>query len=806
MSQRHSGIGWLQDHARRRTVLGATILLGLLLLFYARLWWPGLILIKRDAFRCFAPIKQYMAERLLAGELPQWFPYESMGRSFIGATVTGVFHPFTLLYLALPAHGALRLSTLLSCLLGGLGAFVLGRALRYSRAGAVVAGLAFACSGYVVSTTEAIEYLYGICALPLFCAALKKAIEAGPAWLAAPAAVWATVFLGGDIQTGYYYGFVALLWAGTCVAAPLRQAFTRTACVGLLAGLLAGLQLGPSWAAYLVTERTNPVLFHETAVMWSAHPLRLFTVLASPVGDEANRVDVAHFFFGSLPAGQDFVGLLTDSLYLGAPVIGLALIGGWFRRDLRGLAVLGLAALWLALGRYGGLYEVFYHVVPLWSAFRFPEKLMGFVSFSAAMLAGAGVDELRRGRGSHLFWFVLAALCAGAGGLFRTEALGLWTAAYVGAPAALARAVMESASDAFLYSCLAAAGVGMSVVAVRRGRLPETTMIGVLVAVMVLDLSRANQDVYHTGPEEMATVTPGLVEALRKATGVDGPGYYRIASLKEEQFFSRERLDQWLTLEGAAAMMLKQHLELELNVPYRIESFDRYLPGYNRSLQALDGKPLDLRAAARFNIHYYIGRSAHFLQYPRGVIAGMPSFDLVLFRNPVPVKPRAYLASIPEGATGPVDPSALFVRPDYLSGQVDVIESGGAPLPPPSSGGTVTVERYEPEEVRMRVETAHPAVLILLDAYEAGWRAWLDDGRELPIWRANGLVRAVAVPAGTHQATFAYRTPLLAAGAWCSFIGALICAGLLWWHARPTGGAGSGAEKAGEPASADAIG
>lgn len=73
------------------------VVVGLLILsvlaFYCKLWWPGLLLIKRDATMTFLPIKQYMIERLAAGELPQWFPYDALGRPFIGVTVTGVFHP-----------------------------------------------------------------------------------------------------------------------------------------------------------------------------------------------------------------------------------------------------------------------------------------------------------------------------------------------------------------------------------------------------------------------------------------------------------------------------------------------------------------------------------------------------------------------------------------------------------------------------------------------------------------------------------------------------------------------------------------
>ena len=66
------------------------VLVGITLAFYHGLWLPALVLIKRDASWFYLPIKQSLIERLSAGELPQWFPYEALGRSFIGATATGV--------------------------------------------------------------------------------------------------------------------------------------------------------------------------------------------------------------------------------------------------------------------------------------------------------------------------------------------------------------------------------------------------------------------------------------------------------------------------------------------------------------------------------------------------------------------------------------------------------------------------------------------------------------------------------------------------------------------------------------------
>jgi hypothetical protein len=756
--------------------LAAAALSGITLAFYHGLWLPGLVLIKRDAFRSFLPLKQYMIERLSAGELPQWFPYEALGRPFIGAASTGVFHPFTLLYFLFPVPDAYRLSTLLSVLLAAIGAFSLGRLLRFTCAGALVAGIAFALSGYVVSLTDNIQYLYSICALPLFCAALEKALIAPRAWAVAPALVWATVFLNGDVQTGYYFGFIALLWAVARGPRPRREAVLRLALVGGLAALLAGVQLGPAAATYVGSERAQPGLFHDEALRWSSHPLRLLTVLASPVGENANPADLGNFFFGSPPIAGGIAGLWAESLYLGVPVTGLAILGAWHRRDLRVLGVLGVFALLLALGRYGGLYELFYRVVPLWSVFRYPEKLMGVVSFAAAMLAGAGFDALRAGKGRATPWLVTAVLCAGVWAGLRTEAAAAWTATSFEAPASLAHEVTESAAWAFLFSAGAALAAGVIATGIRRGWLRAELLLAFLIATITLDLSRVTFAAYHTGPAEVATFVPPLAEALRAREGALRPGRFRLVSFRDSTYIVPKSILGLLGLD-AEAVERRQALDQEHNALFHIESADRYLPGHSTALAAMFERKLGLEAAARYNVTYFVGRR-HLLKDPRfaeSLVAVLPDYDLALFHNPIPAKPRAYLSRKPERAASPLDPVALIARPDFLSGEVDVIETPEPTQPGPAADGSVEMERYAPEEVRVRVQTPQPAVLILLDAHAPGWRAMLEDGREVPIRKANALARAVVVPAGNHVVAFQYETPLLRAGAGATLAGCLLC-------------------------------
>ena len=759
--------------------LAIAVLVTITLVFYHGLWWPGLVLIHRDALRFYLPIKQHLIERLSAGELPQWFPYDALGRPFIGVAHTGVFHPFTALYFLSSIHDAYRVSALISCLLAALGGFVLGRALNYSRGGAFIAGTSFALSGYVASLTFNIVYLYSIAVLPFFCAALEMALARRRTWVIAPAAVWSTVFLNGDVQTGYYYGFIALLWAGTRATCSYREAALRLALTGGLAALLAGVQLGPTGAVFAGSDRSQSETIHDEAVYWSTHPLRLATMVAAPLAAEADPVAVGRFFFGNPE-----YGMWADSLYVGIPTMGLALLGARHRRDLYVLVLLGGLALLLALGRYGGLYEIFYTAVPLWSAFRFPEKLMGIVSFAVAMLAGAGLDAVRARKGALAPWAAAAVLCTGAGIGLRTEAVGAWVAASFRAPEAFARTVTNSAGLACFYGAAAALGVWLILAGARKGVLREAVLLIALAALITLDLSRVNLAAYRTAPAEAATFLPPLAQAIAAREGTLAPGRFRMLSLRDTHYVAPESIRRlfghdWETVER------RQALDMAFNAQFHLESLFDYLPGRNVTLKVMMPYLIRIDVAARYNVAYYIAHRALFTDpiFARAIVAQLPDYELALARNPVPPKPRAYLSQRPERTALPVDPIALLKRPDFLNGAVDVIETTDGALPGPALSGSAVIERYAPEEVRVRVETLQPAVLILLDTFDQGWTSKLENGLELPIMRANALVRAVAVPAGTHLVTFSYQTPLLKAGAAASLAGCLLCLGLIT-HAR----------------------
>jgi uncharacterized membrane protein YfhO len=79
-----------------------------------------------------------------------------------------------------------------------------------------------------------------------------------------------------------------------------------------------------------------------------------------------------------------------------------------------------------------------------------------------------------------------------------------------------------------------------------------------------------------------------------------------------------------------------------------------------------------------------------------------------------------------------------------------------------------------------------PGLVVLADTFDPGWRLTID-GRPAPILRANLLMRAAAVDAGSHTLVYTYEPTSVRIGAWTSLAGLVVLAGLAAWsRQRPS--------------------
>ena len=74
---------------------------------------------------------------------------------------------------------------------------------------------------------------------------------------------------------------------------------------------------------------------------------------------------------------------------------------------------------------------------------------------------------------------------------------------------------------------------------------------------------------------------------------------------------------------------------------------------------------------------------------------------------------------------------------------------------PASSAGTITVRDYLADEVLLDIDCQSDSFLVFSDTWFPGWRAWVD-GREVKVYRADGIVKGIVAPQGKHSVRFLY--------------------------------------------------
>ncbi len=181
------------------------------LLFFYDILGGGNLFTERDLGPYFIPPRFFWVESLQHADFPLWNPYQFCGYPFYANPQQAVLYPFNGLFFLLPFDVAFNGIILLHFFLGGLFTYLFLRDLKVNPSGALISGLIFMLSGYLLSVHSLLTILLSSVWTPLIMMFFRRAIHGKGFKNEMFTAIFITFsFLGGGIEIVYGNFFVLL--------------------------------------------------------------------------------------------------------------------------------------------------------------------------------------------------------------------------------------------------------------------------------------------------------------------------------------------------------------------------------------------------------------------------------------------------------------------------------------------------------------------------------------------------------------------------------------------------------------------
>jgi hypothetical protein len=752
-----------------------------LLLFRDAVFGGG-ALYERDIYLYWHAQVEAIVRSVAAGAWPLWDPLASFGEPLWEVPApSSVVYPTTWLNLLLPAWSFYTWNAVLHCSFGGIGLYLLAHRLGCSRLAALAGATLWVVSGPQLSVVNMLNLLNGAAWMPWTLLAVEAALRTGedlPA-LGWGACLAAQVVAGSE--TGLMVGLLGAVWTLAAFLTARGSGRFRVIRVASVALLFAVTLSAATWLPFLsLTRRTaRGALPEEVRTHWSVRPAELLqTVMPIFPRQLPLRVD-AH------PELEELAAPYLYSLYMGIPALALAAAGLAARRRRAALGLLAVAvvAAVFALGRHSWLYDVVITALPPLQAVRFPVKAMLLFSLAAALLAALGVDAWRRGGRAALGAAASVGLALGllAAVLARlaTTPPG-WVAGLLaedpsspGPLAALAGPLALAAAEGGVVAALAVASL-------RRALAPRVALV--VAGLATLGAAWNQRALNPTAPPELFRYRPATYDAIRDDGGTRV--YFRSVTGRVP-ITAPTASDDRIAPGVGVALTTKLYLTppaariLGIASSYVGDVKGVHPPSlvalYDR-LRETAGTPAHLRLLQLGAVSHtvYLDRFGTEDLEPLASVRTLYGNQVLLFRVPGAL-PRCYVVGGVRVADGE-EALDVLVDPGFDPTREVVLAGGEERSAPASLPGRARLVDLAADRVSIEARLEAPGYLVLVDGYDAHWRATVD-GRAVPLLRANVAFRALSLDRGEHRIEMRYRPPSVLVGTWISGIAALAGAG-----------------------------
>jgi hypothetical protein len=673
-----------------------------------------------DVFNGELPGRALIGGAVRAGHWPAWTNRICSGYPLVGAPAD----PIGLgLFALLPPAAALDALVIVLLLAAAHGAYSLARRFGAGVPGAVLAGLAFAGSGYIACQLKHVSIVSTVVWLPWGMLLIDRALSPRPTsgWpVAAFGLVFAEQVLSGFPQSAYIAGLtygVFALYRAIAVRAQSPDAAIYAPMSALAGAIVLGAAAGavvvmPLSALGGISDRAEP-LGYEWSTRLAYWLPNIQTFLIPYIhGDISDNTYAGPPFFWE---DYGYVGVLTFLL---------ALYGAYRERQ-RPIVVftfaLTLLAYLIVLGRATPVFHAAYLLVPGMRLFRFPTRFLIVVELGLALLAAFGLTRLRDGLArrwpipSRIPSIAVTAICV-------LTALDLFIHQPRQNPLVPADAWLAPPASVELVRSTAAE--------------PRT-------------FTPRHRDVHRRAfldARGWANVEPYY--RLRDVLAPNlGGGFWNVPSGDCYVGISpRWFVDVWGDHNRELSLMsLLARYDFNTGVLRVRPNFPKILAGYGVT-HVLTSYPIDGASLP------FAGRSGSAYVY---------RVDGAMRARIVPAGRRMSDADAAKRLLDPAFDPAREALLQNMTTDGAARNDTAAAAADGSARASITHETHD----SLTIETMSSAdgVLLLADTFYPGWTADVD-GRDVPVLRANLSVRAIELPRGTHVVRFHYEMPGLAPG------------------------------------------
>ncbi len=694
------------------------------------------------------PWRHLAIEIWKTGQVPLWNPYSFSGTPLLANYQSAVFSPVNFLFIILPFIDAWRFAVLLQPLLAGLFMYLYIRSINLSKSGGIMSAISFMFCGFITTWMGYVTLGYAFLFLPLAFYAVEKYYQrAKIRFLFLLSASIPLSFFSGHFQISLYFLISLLIYIVYKFISTKSRHNTLHVMLYVFFGLLLSLpQLLPSIEFYLQSFRST--LFQKGEVI----PLGYLPTLLSPD------------FFGNPVTRNDWFGHYAEwNGYIGLTPLIFAVYAIWSKKNSRSIFffIVGILALLLALNTPLSSMLVLFKI-PVLSTSAMSRIIVIYI-FSFSVLSAYGLDcfteDFKNKKFKKIFFNLI---------LFGCLFLALWMVVLLKVLMPLDKIIIARQNlilpSLFFLSLIFIIFIGF---VLRQKRKTIITVYFVILFLTAFDLLRFVNKWLPYDPKSLAFQNVPVTDEFSKISGPDRvfgnfgaevSNYYNLPSI-----------------EGYDALYIKDYGEFIASLD------DGKVKEAARSVVIFSKNGLYIPQAINLlNIKYLVHKLSDnhevwafpFWTYPENQFRLIYKDQKYEIYENLKSFPHSFLVSDYKSITNPQDVintifgSSFNLRNQVVLDRIPDFNSVKGIL------GESKIEKYTPNDIKIKVQVNREGLLILTDAYYPGWQARVD-GKITSIYKADYIFRAIRVPQGTHNVELIYNPLSFRLGICVGIVGVL---------------------------------